>query len=138
MIKAVLFDIDGVLLDSFEAGLHFLGDILVAVGHKRPSRHALKKNFHLPLGLALKALAKSELTEEMERLHEIVPAVNYRYDLLSTFPFTAEMLQELKGRYSLGLITNRNHAGLGRYFTYSKSKQGLLLGYSYRRGRDSS
>src|SRR3989338_133048 len=122
-VKAVLFDIDGVLLNSFEAGLHFVGDILVAMGYRRPSRKELKKSFHLPLGPALQALAKSELTEELERLHEIVTKVDYRYDLLKVFPFTNEMLDTLFARYKLGVITSRNKGGLKRYFNFSKNKQ---------------
>lgn len=124
MIQAVLFDIDGVLLDSFEAGLRFVGDILVVMGHPRPNRRALKDNFHLPLRPALQALAKSELTEEMERLHEIVTAVPYHRELLKEPDGLHEVLETLTGLYKLGIVTSRNKLGLSdRYFTFSNTRK---------------
>lgn len=123
-IKAVLFDIDGVLLDSFEAGLHFLGDILVAMGYPRPTRRMFKNNFHLPLRTALQKLAKSELIEELERLHEIVPSVPYRKELLKEPEGLRETLKLLRQTYKLGIITSRNKEGLsGRYFSFSNTKK---------------
>lgn len=124
MIQAVLFDIDGVLLDSFEAGLHFVGDILVAMGHPRPTRRALKNNFHLPLGPALRKLAKAELTEELERLHEIADSVPYHKELLKEPEGLNETLLILKRIYKLGIITSRNKDGLSkRYFPFAHTKK---------------
>ena len=38
MIKAVFFDIDGVLLDSFEANLKFYSTLMIKFGFKAPTR----------------------------------------------------------------------------------------------------
>lgn len=123
MIKAVLFDIDGVLLDSFEAGFAFFGDVLAHMGHERPTRHVYKSAFHLPLRLALKHITKSELTEELERLHEIVEKVSYRADLLSQPLKLTETLESLKRQYALGIVTNRNREGLSkRYFPFAHTE----------------
>ena len=124
MIKAVLFDVDGVLLDSFEAGLLFLQDILAHMGHKKPSRNEFRKVFHLPLPLALKHIAKAELTEELERLHEIVQKVPYHSELLSEPPYAKEVLKTLQKNYKLGIVTSRHKSGLTkRYFHFAHTKK---------------
>ncbi|MSU56369.1 MAG: HAD family hydrolase [Candidatus Taylorbacteria bacterium] len=123
-IKAVLFDIDGVLLDSFEAGFLFFGDILTALGYPRPTRGAYKSAFHLPLTLALKYLAKADLTEELGRLDEILQNVSYHTELLSEPPGCKEVLEALHKKYKLGIITSRNRDGLSkRYFPFSKTEK---------------
>jgi len=124
MLKGVLFDIDGVLLDSFEAGLHFFGDVLTKMGHPKPTRARYKTVFHLPLEHALKNLAKSELTEELERLHEIVDSVPYRTDLLSEPPQMRETLDILSGKYHMAIVTSRNNHGLTkRYFPFAHTEK---------------
>ena len=124
MIKGVLFDIDGVLLDSFEAGLHFFGDVLTKMGHAKPTRSRYKSAFHLPLELALKHLAKSELTEELERLHEIVDKVPYRTELLSEPAHMRKTLDILSKQYKLGIVTSRNNQGLTkRYFPFAHTEK---------------
>ena len=124
MIKAVLFDIDGVLLDSFEAGLLFFQDILAHMGYPKPNRDEYRKAFHLPLTLALKHLAKADITEELERLHEIVGKVQYHSELLTEPPHTKETLKTLSKNYKLGIITNRDKNGLlKRYFPFSHTRK---------------
>ncbi len=124
MIKGVLFDIDGVLLGSFESGLLFFGDVLAHMGHPRPTRERYKKAFHLPLELALKHMAKSDLTEELERLHEIVEKVSYRTELLSEPLHMRETLDILFKQYKLGIVTSRNNQGLTkRYFPFAHTEK---------------
>lgn len=120
----MLFDIDGVLLDSFEAGLHFFGDILAKMGRAKPTRERYKKSFHLPLELALKYMAESELTGEMDRLHEIIDEVPYRTELLSEPKNMRQTLDMLALRYQLGIVTSRNKRGLEkRYFPFAHTEK---------------
>ncbi|PIQ68899.1 MAG: hypothetical protein COV91_01665 [Candidatus Taylorbacteria bacterium CG11_big_fil_rev_8_21_14_0_20_46_11] len=123
MIKVVLFDVDGVLVDSFRAGHQFLIDVLKAMGYPAPTKEVFKTAFHLPLVPALKHLTKSELTEELERLHEIVDRVHYHTELLSEYPYTKEMLEILSHNYRLGIITSRNTDGLTkRYYPFAQTR----------------
>ena len=119
MIKAVLFDIDGVLIDSFDAGFIFFQDVLTALGQPTPTKSRYKGAFHLPLAQAVRYLAKAELTEELERLHEIVEKVPYHTELISEPLHLKEVLQVLQKSYTLAVVTNRNKDGLEkRYFAF--------------------
>ncbi len=123
-IKAVLFDIDGVLVDSFRANQLFLCDIVARLGYPRPSARTYRNAFHLPLRQAVLALSKAERIEELERLSEVVSAVPYRADLLSEPPQVKETLTALRARYALGIITSRTKDGLNkRYFPFSGTKK---------------
>ena len=42
MIKAVIFDVDGVLLDSFEANFTFYQNLMKAAGYTAPTRKKLQ------------------------------------------------------------------------------------------------
>lgn len=48
MVKAIIFDLDGVIVDSFDAVTKFLQNILVASGYPVPSLSKIKTVFHLP------------------------------------------------------------------------------------------
>lgn len=123
-VKAVLFDIDGVLVNSFEAGLRFFQDILASLGYPKPSRNEYKNAFHLPFVHALKHLAKAELTEELERIHEIIQKVPYHPELLSEPPGTKEVLKTLRKTYALGIVTSRSKEGLkNRYFHFTHTEK---------------
>ena len=122
MIKAVLFGIGGVLVDSLETALHFVADILTNMGKKIPPRNELETYLHFPLTVVLERAAGSKLTEELKLLPEITSKIQYRSDLLSEFPHTKEMLEVLHQKYTLGLITSRRRDGLERYFNFAKNK----------------
>ena len=123
MIKAVLFDIDGVLVDSFEAGLRFFQDILASLGYPKPSRNAYKKAFHLPFVPALTHTAKAELTEEWGRIHDIRKKVPYHSELLSEPPGTKETLRMLYKKYALGIVTSRGMESVQtRYFPFAHTE----------------
>lgn len=124
MIKAVLFDIDGVLLDSFEAGLRLFQDMLAHMGYPRPTRSEFKKVFHLPFIRVMEHFTKSELTEGLERLHELLEKMPYHSELLSEPPYAKETLKALYRKYKLGIITSRNKEGLSkRYFPYFRTQK---------------
>lgn len=50
MIKAIIFDVDGVLVDSREANVAFYQSLLQKAGYPKPSPEAIQACFHLPLG----------------------------------------------------------------------------------------
>ena len=60
MIKAVIFDIDGVLLDSFEANLKFFQDLMIKFGYLPPTKEEVPPIFHLNMWDAIRSLTKSD------------------------------------------------------------------------------
>ena len=72
MIKAVIFDIDGVLLDSFEANLKFFQDLMIKFGYRPPTREEFPPIFHLNMWDAIEALTKSDSEVEIRKIWDII------------------------------------------------------------------
>lgn len=109
MITAVLFDIDGVLLDSFEANLKFYQDLLVKAGHKPPTREEFPKFFHLSMMAFIRAQLKSSPDEEIQRVFALGQSRAARYPVeLLTMPDGAEqVIAALGKKYKLGIVSSR-------------------------------
>jgi len=122
-VKAVLFDIDGVLLDSFEASLRLFQDVLAHMGYPKPTKSEFKKVFHLPFIPVLKHFTKSKLAEEFEGLHELLEKIPYHSELLSEPSHVRKTLNTLSKDYKLGIVTSRNNVGLSkRYFPFARTE----------------
>lgn len=109
MIKAIIFDIDGVLLDSFEANLKFFQDLMNNTGYRPPTREEFPAIFHLSMMDAIKTLTKSNSEEEIKRIWEMGRSREVGYDLgLLAMPEGAEKVVEvLSKNYQLGIVTSR-------------------------------
>lgn len=71
MIKAVLFDVDGVLINSLEANTKFLQDLLSKAGYRQPSQEEYKAVFHNTLKDAIRILTKSDSEAEIQKIWEM-------------------------------------------------------------------
>lgn len=109
MIKAVLFDIDGVLLDSFEANWKFHTDLITKAGYKPASREEYRKLFHNSMFDNIKAITKSKSAEEIEKIYQmgVKREVPYHVELLTYPEKMKETIEELSKNYSLGIVTSR-------------------------------
>lgn len=109
MIKAVLFDIDGVLLNSFEANRQFYIKLFEKAGYKPPTLKEYLPLIHFPMKKVVKEFTKAS-DEEVEKIvkigDEFVDEL-YPYDLLKTPQHAEKILQELKKMYKLGIVTSR-------------------------------
>ncbi len=109
MIKAVLFDVDGVLLDSFEANLDFFQNLLAQAGYQGPTREQYSTMFHLPMWDVISILTKSPCEEEIKRIWEMGRGRDSFYDhnLLSLGRAAEEVIPSLSSLYQLGIVTGR-------------------------------
>lgn len=113
MIKAVIFDVDGVLIDSFEANLKFYQELLVKAGYKKPTREEYEKLFHATLTDVVKILTGSTDEREIKRVWEMGKnrAVRYPDELISTPNDLEKVLNHLKEKYILAIVTSRLTGG---------------------------
>jgi len=109
MIKAVIFDIDGVLLDSFEANYRFFCDLFDKFGYKKMTKEEFRPFFHLTLYEIVKIFTKSEDEEEIKKIWTSGKEreVPYHHELLIPRKDLKETVQKLNDRYVLGIVTGR-------------------------------
>ena len=113
MIKAVLFDVDGVLLDSFEANLKFFQDLITQAGYTPPTREEYRELFHLPLVDVLKVHLRLDSPAEIERIANMRRnSVRYPIELLSMPHNAIQTIVALHKGYTLGIVTSRIRGGV--------------------------
>jgi len=109
MIKAVIFDIDGVLLDSFEANLRFYQDLMIKAGYRPPTKEKFQHLFHLTLIGVIKIITKSSSETEINRIFELGKSHKM---LRATEPppmikNAEKVVDILHKKYLLGIVTSR-------------------------------
>jgi HAD superfamily hydrolase (TIGR01509 family) len=106
MIKAVLFDVDGVLIDSLEANYQFYKSLLTKAGYKFPTRKEYPNYFHNSLYKNCEVLTNGS-KEEIERVFKIGLEMEYPFDVIKLHKGARKTIQELGKKYKLGIVTNR-------------------------------
>lgn len=123
-VKAILFDLDGVLVDSFDAWFHVFNDTLKQFGLKTITKSQFKKGFGAPIEQDVRKYFKGKTIEEVKRVYNM----KYKKWIKSVklFQQSISILKKLKKeKIKLGLITNStriititilNHFDLKKYF----------------------
>ncbi|MCX6795492.1 MAG: HAD family hydrolase [Candidatus Falkowbacteria bacterium] len=114
MVKAILFDVDGVLLDSFEANLKFFQVLISDLGHQPPTREEYQEIFNLNMIGVLKKFTHISSEEEFKKICELraVGKISYPTELLSYPESLEEVVHSLNQKYSLGIVTSRITASI--------------------------
>lgn len=107
MIKAVIFDVDGTLLDSFEANLKFYQDLMAQSGYGSITREQYREMIHLSRREMIRALIHPT-DEEMERVWALgeVLANEAPVGLLRMPEGAGETVKILSEKYFLGIVTS--------------------------------
>ena len=121
VIKAVIFDIDGVLVDSFEANLKFIQDLFKKAGLNTIKRAQYKKDgFNRSLKDVIRIYGQCKNEKEVEDVMQLANKVK-RYPNLQKFPpHLRETLKQISKSYALGIATSRIKIGVDNVLHSSK------------------
>lgn len=113
MLTAILFDIDGVLIDSFDANLLFFQNLLPAFGYRKITAEEYRGMFHLTMIDVIKRISGlpdgPELDDIMTRAKS---RVDYVHQLVKLSDGVEVVVQKLATKYQLALVTSRIRIGV--------------------------
>ena len=123
-VKAVLFDLDGVLVDSIDAWCYVFNDTLKHFGFKLLPKKEFIKDFGAPIEHDVKKYFKGKTIKKVEHIYNLKFKKGIKQ--VKLFPQSIPTLKKLE-RYpiKIGLITNStrfitstilNHFKLKKYF----------------------
>lgn len=116
-LKAVIFDVDGVLVDSHEANDIFYQRLLVAAGYPKPSREVLHGCFHLTMRDSIAKLTGAD-AEKVERIWQMGQNDGlYPKEALHFPAALLDVLGELHATYRLAIVTGRIRTGIQTIFS---------------------
>ena len=109
-VKAILFDLDGTLVDSYTAWFHIVNDTLKSIGLKPMKEKEFSKRFGSPVEKDVKNLYQNRMTKQ-----EIIKKYNFyfnkRKNHVKLFRHTSITLKKLKkSKVKLALITNSSRS----------------------------
>ncbi|MBP9711959.1 MAG: HAD family hydrolase [Candidatus Pacebacteria bacterium] len=109
MIKAIIFDVDGVLVHSFEANHKFFGDLFRKFGYTFMSKEDYENYFHLTTKDIVRHTTKSTDEDEIHKIWTSTKKGGMPYpDELLEFPNSmSETIEKLSKKYTLGIATSR-------------------------------
>jgi pyrophosphatase PpaX len=105
MIKAIIFDVDGTLLDSFEANLILFQRLMEAAGYPPPTLEVYRSIFHRTLRDAIQILANTTDETETKRIQDLIEKIETPSASLSDG--VGETIEALSKEYTLSIATSR-------------------------------
>lgn len=117
MLKVIIFDVDGVLVDTKEANIDLYQTLLRMSGYPVPSREAVLKCFHLSLWHSIEKLIGTKDPEKIKPIWDLGHDPSVRNYQLFEFPEKVEsILEKLHKKYKLAIVTSRIRIGIDDVF----------------------
>lgn len=125
MIKAIIFDVDGVLEDSFNAVYEYFDLIFKRSGYAMVTQDQFLHMRHIARDDMIRLIAKNPSKDEMSRILQIEKEVPYAKDGIKMTEGAEKIVKEFAEKYRLAIVTGRNESGaedflnrsgLGKYF----------------------
>lgn len=109
MLQSIIFDVDGVLLDSYQANLAFYRTFLPLFGYAGPTDEEYGPLFPMPIRDVIIRLTKLTDEAEVDRIWTAVRdrIVPYPVELLNLPVAVEDVLSSLSKTYRLGIATSR-------------------------------
>lgn len=123
MIKAIIFDVDGVLIDSFEANVEYFKNMFEAAGYVAPTPEEYRHMFHLSMDDLIRLIAKNPDNDEFQRIRNIGKKVEYPLEKMGLTFGSEETIKKLSEKYQLGIVTGRHESGVEVYLKHSNLKE---------------
>src|SRR3989344_8293815 len=109
MINAIIFDIDGTLIDSFEANHEYVAEFMKAAGYSSPTLKEYATIYHLSTWDVIKTLTGLTDKKEIQKIWDL--AQNFKYTETKFHKLNdgaKETIQKFSERYPLGVVSNRS------------------------------
>ncbi|HUD10431.1 MAG TPA: HAD family hydrolase [Candidatus Saccharimonadales bacterium] len=119
MIKAIIFDVDGVLVDSQNSNVAFFQKLLSKFGYTDVTREHVLECFHLPMLQTIEKLTGLKDPSEIQRIFDLGSSdMSLRDSSLLDFPEKLEeSLEHLHKKYKLAIVTGRIRNGVDSIFS---------------------
>lgn len=131
-VKAIAWDLDGTIIDSFKVFEELTREACAAVGREAPNQDVFLRNFHGSLEDSIRAVLNLRTDEELQEVHDYFLKNQERYyDNLEGQLFEdALVLSERAAAMGLPqvVVTNRAHKGRGSASPHSIVARSLLSG----------
>lgn len=131
MIRAVLFDIDGVLLDSLKANAEFFRELLSHFGYRGPTDDEQAMYFHLSMRDVIRKYAPDVSEAKVKEIAKYGDTIDRGFDLLEMPMESPAVLEALSKQYKLGLVSNRTRAGIEEYHKFANLRHFFQVSACY-------
>jgi len=123
-VKVILFDLDGILIDSLDAWHHVFNDTLCMFGLPALGRRQFSRGFGAPIEHDMKAYFQGLTIKEVHDAHN--SHFRKRIHLVKLFPSAIPLLKEVRRRkLKAALISNSTRAIVGMIVSHYKLKKYL-------------